>query len=250
MDSEFRDSDVLDIIAEALEPSPEVANPAPQGQIPLAFNEGRLLEVLAEILPKYMPRADMQVVFDELREHLYSGVNSTTLRTLHSMTKNCKRCPMLETVADLPTWNFNDPDMVIVAESPAITQESASLLADNLSKAGFSSRNLCLTYVNRCKAQGRKHSADEVNNCLPYLHTELQLLKPKLIVTMGAVASSALTSAKIDLGEDRGNILWMGPWPILPTWAPGYVLKGQGRLADQFEQDMRTAFNFTYGRSE
>lgn len=250
MNSEFRDSDVLDIVTEALEDVPEVVVETPQGHIPLAFNEGKLLEVLADILPKYMQRADMQVVFDELREHLYSGIGGTNLRTLHSMSKNCKRCPMLTTVADLPTWNFNDPDMVIVAESSALTQDSTNLLAENLAKVGFSSRNLCLTYVNRCKAQGRKHSADEIENCLPYLHTELQLLKPKLILTMGAVASSAVTSAKIDLGEDRGNILWMGPWPILPTWAPGYVLKGQGRLADQFEQDMRTAFNFTYGRSE
>lgn len=251
MEPEFRDSDVDDIVSEALSVVPEGVAQTPQAYIPLAFNEGRLLETLAEVLPKYMQRADMQVVLDELRTKLYSGIGGEGLRTLHSMTKNCKRCPALTTTADIPSWNLIDPDVVIVVESSSsLSQEAMNLMATTLSGVGFSSRNMCLTFVNRCKVMGRKHSAGEVENCLPYLHTELQLLKPKLIVSMGSAAISALTSTQIGLGEERGDMLWIGPWPVLPTWAPGYVLNGKGRIADQFEQDLQTAFNFVYGRSE
>lgn len=250
MDEEFREDDVLDIIATALEVESE-EHEVPQTYLPLAFNEGRLLEVLSETLPRYMQRADMQVVLDELRGHLYSGISETGLRTLHSMTKNCHRCPALADVsADIPSWNLVDPDMVLVLEGSAIPQESLNLLISTLSKVGFSSRNLTLTFINRCKAQGRKHSADEVQNCLSYIHTELQLLKPKLIVTLGATASAAIFSTPISLGDDRGNIMWMGPWAIMPTWAPGYALNGKGRITEQFEQDLQTAFRFVYGRSE
>jgi uracil-DNA glycosylase family 4 len=250
MTEEFRERDVLDILAEALEEEPEAVVPA-KAYIPLAFNEGRLLEVLSELLPKYMHKADVQAVLSDIREELYSGIGENGLRTLHSMTMNCKRCVELAHPAVIPSWNVTSPDCVFVAESPSIfSQDSMNYFTSLLSKVGFSSRNICLTYVNRCKAIKRKHSADEITNCLPYLHTEIQLMKPKLIVPMGLIAASALTSATLELGEERGRILWIGPWAVMPTWATGYALRAGGRVAEQFESDLLSAFNFTYGRSE
>jgi uracil-DNA glycosylase family 4 len=249
---EFREEDVLDIVREALDIVAEDA-PVTQSYIPLAFNEGRLLEVLCEQLPKYaLGNADIQVILAELREELYSKVNPpANLRTLHSVTRNCRRCPNLMHPADLPAWNVTDPDCLFVVESPsALSPEATQLLIDGLSKAGFKSRNIGMTYVNRCKAKARKHTGVEIANCMSYLHAEIQLMKPKLIVPLGLVSSSVVLSTPVELGEERGKIMWLGPWAVMPTWAPGYVKRAGGRVAEQLAQDFTSAFNFVYGRSD
>lgn len=248
---EFREEDVLDIVREALDIVAE-DTPVTQSYIPLAFNEGRLLEVLCEQLPKYaLGNADIQVILADLREELYSKVSSTNLHTLHSVTKNCRQCPNLLPGAELPAWNVVDPDCLFVVESPSgLSPDALQVLVDGLSKVGFKSRNIGMTYVNRCKAKARKHTPVEIANCMGYLHAEIQLMKPKLIVPLGLVSSSVVLSSAIELGEERGKIMWVGPWAVMPTWAPGYVKHAGGRVAEQLAQDFTTAFNFVYGRSD
>jgi hypothetical protein len=57
------------------------------------------------------------------------------------------------------------------------------------------------------------------------LHTEIQLLNPKLIVCLGGVPSSVLFGTDIKIKDIRGQIMWLGYWPILTTYSPNYVLK-------------------------
>jgi uracil-DNA glycosylase len=64
---------------------------------------------------------------------------------------------------------------------------------------------------------------------------------------MGLVATCSLLPAKIHMNEERGRIVWLGPWPILPIFSPSYVLRGGGNLNTLFEQDMEKAYNFVYG---
>lgn len=247
-EEEFSPEEVAAIVSEAL----AIEQPEAARYIPLAFNEGRLLERLAEILPKYpVGRADIQMILSELREELYSQVSPTNIRTLHSVTKNCKRCPNMAASATLPSWNVVDPDCVFVADSPlSLYKDTIDHLVSSLSKVGFKSRSIALTYVNRCPSKDRKYSPQDIANCLGYLHTELQLMKPKLIVPLGLVASSAVLSAPLELGEERGKIIWVGPWAVMCTWAPGYALRSKGHADEQLLADLQTAFNFTYGRSE
>ena len=216
--------------------------------LPLAFNEGRLLEVLSEKLVTYLPIADVQVLLDDLRDELYSGLDLGTLKTLHTITRNCRKCPAMIPDPNLPKWNLQDPDVMFIAEQPLRTSDEIDLFVATLKTSGFNSNRVMLTYVNRCSvAEKRRATVDEINNCLGYLHHEIQLVKPKLLVPLGLLPTSTLLLSDIKLASERGKICWLGPWAIMPTYSLSYVLNGSEHLRETFEQDIKFANSFCYG---
>ena len=245
MNEEFDSQEVLDLIADALASHGPNAL-LPSLDMPLAFNEGRLLEVLSIKLQKYLVQPDIQMVLDDLRTELYSNINRDNLKMIHSVIKNCKKCPNLEINPQQPFWNLADPDVVLVMETPSMSKAVMDYLVSILISAGFSSKRLALTFVNRCKANNRKHDVAEIKNCTSFLHAELQLMQPKLIIPLGLLATSTILGADITLGKERGNICWLGPWAIMPTYSPAHVLKVEN-LQDDLALDLKNAHKFTYG---
>jgi len=244
---EFDEQEVINLIAQALADGGASAL-QPERTLPLAFNDSRLLEVLATRLPKYVPVPDVQVILDELRDELYSDVNLGTLKQLHIIAKNCRRCPAMIPEPQMPQWNLVDPDVVFVLDQPTNHKESIDLFVSTLKKVGFSSSRIMLTYVNRCSMQSRQRpGAEEIKKCTPYLFAELQIVRPKLIMPLGLVPTAAILGTDVKLADERGHLCWLGPWAILPTVSPSYVLKGGGHIKENFEQDMQQAFNYLYG---
>jgi uracil-DNA glycosylase family 4 len=244
---EFDEKEVLDLIEKALAIDGSKAL-QPERILPLAFNEGKLLEVLATKLTSYLPIPDVQVVLDDLRDELYSGINQGDIKTLHAIAKNCRRCPLMTPAPTMPQWNLTDPDVIFVAEAPTNQKEAIDLLIGALRNSGFKSQRVMLTYVNRCTPKERRRaSAEEITTCSTYLHSEIQILRPKLVVALGAIPTATILGADVKISEERGKICWLGPWAILPTFSPAYVIKGAAHLAQSFEQDVQRAYGFTYG---
>lgn len=245
---EFDEKDVIDLVTSALaEHGPEVFLQRSERTLPLALNEGRLLEMLSTQLTKYLPNPDVQVILDDLRTELYSDLDTGTLKNLHSVTLNCRRCPAMAS-PQLPMWNLVDPDVMFILDQPVDHKEASGLFVDTLKKAGFKSHRVMLSYVNRCiLKEKRKPNVSEIQNCVPYLQNEIQLVKPKLVVPLGLVPTSVLLNADVKLADERGRIIWLGPWAIMPTYSPSYILKAQSSTLATFESDIQLAYNFTYG---
>jgi len=162
---------------------------------------------------------------------------------LHTATKNCRKCNLGNVVPELPKWNVTDPDAMFLVESPSLPPDAIELFLKSLKSSGFNSSRVCLTYVNRCPAR-KKFDQSEIANCLPYLHSEIQLLNPKLIVTLGLLPLVSLIGSEVKIKDYRGNIFWLGYWPILPTYSPIYALKSGNSQIDQFMNDIQTAHTF------
>jgi DNA polymerase len=245
---DFDEDEVLQLVEQALRDKGGNAFRV-SSKIPLSFGDSALLEKLDSVLTPYLNKADVQMVLHELRSsQLDDFEKEQTLEQLHIVTKNCRKCPETQPGATLPFWNVTDPDVVFVSEVPMSDPNSLDYFTRTASEAGFTSSRICMSFVNRCSKKSRvKHTMEEIENCIPYLLNEIQTLKPKLIVTMGLVATCAILPAKLHMNEERGKIIWLGPWPVLPTYSPAYVLRGSGNLPSLFEQDFGRAYNFVYG---
>lgn len=247
MYEEFDESEVIELVESALAEKGQDAF-AVKSKIPLAFGDSNILESLNEILSSYLNQADVQMILTKIRQRTLKDFDlNKTLEQLHIITKNCIKCPNLIHDSQIPFWNVADPDVLFIVESPYIDQSSMELFKNTASGAGFTSSRLCMTFVNRCKKSKGKYTLEEVNSCTPYLLSEIQILKPKLIVPLGLIATCAVIGANIQMNEQRGKMVWLGPWPILPLFSPGYALRGGDSLSSIFAQDMEKAYNFVYG---
>lgn len=244
---EFSEEELSQLIDEALS---ENKSAHPFGNITsyLGLAETDLLSSLHERLSKRFVGTYVNDIFQEVRGDLLSRKIPTSLKDLHTITRNCRKCS-IDSNAELPKWNTESCDIAIVVESPSLSSDAISLMVESFKKAGFSSDQMCLTYVNRCPVK-RKYENKEVINCAPYLHLELQLLNPKLILCLGSIPSSVVFGTDIKIKDVRGKITWLGYWPILTTYSPQYVLKqssqeiGSSVALEHFQNDIFQAYDF------
>ena len=235
---EFSEQELKDLIDHALAAKKSDKSNSPK--IYLGLGETDLLESIHQRLSKRVIESDLNTIFRDLRSDILSRKISTSRKDLHTVTLNCKKCE-IDSSAELPKWNVDNPDVVVVIDSPSLPADAVNLMVNTFKKIGFSSDQLCLTYVNRCPVR-RKYEPSEVINCSQYLHLELQILNPKLIFCLGATPLSVLFGTDIKIKDIRGKLLWLGYWPIIDTYSPMYTLKSE--LSDVFESDVIQAYNF------
>lgn len=243
---QFESQEVIDLVESALAKGGQSAFVSEQ-TIPLGLGQGDMLGRLFEQLTKVINIGDAQMVFDDLRDEIYAGIEAPDLKTLHTITMNCRKCREdVKPEPHLPRWNLKDPDCLFIVEAPFYSEEQTQFFVDGLVKAGFSSQRVALTYVNRCPAVGN-YQPENVRNCSNYLLTEIQVLKPKLLVPLGLAATSVLLGTDVKMADIRGAITWLGPWALLPTYSPAYALKSGGSVTGNYASDIASAYNFCYG---
>jgi len=208
----------------------------------LGFAETDILSLIFSRLENKLHLSEVSDIFHDVRVDLLSRKFSSSLADLHTVTKNCRKCS-LQSTPELPKWNVQDPDVVVIIDSPSLSPEATANMVSSFKEAGFSSDQLCLTYVNRCPVR-RKYEDQEIINCSPYLHAEVQMLNPKLILCLGATPASVLFGSHMKISDSRANILWLGHWPILVTYSPMYVLKSGSSASEQFNADIQQAYQF------
>jgi uracil-DNA glycosylase len=108
------------------------------------------------------------------------------------------------------------------------------ILDKALEEAGINRKELYVTNaVKHFKFEERgkrrlhkKPSSSEVNACRPWLEAEVQLVKPRIIVCLGATAAQSLLGSKFRLTQDRGNPI-AHPWAqhVVATIHPSAILR-------------------------
>jgi uracil-DNA glycosylase len=76
-------------------------------------------------------------------------------------------------------------------------------------------------------AGNRKPTPQEMNTCIPYLHEQIDLIRPKVIVALGATAVEGLLGKTIGITRLRGNWKTYRGTPLMPTYHPAYLLRNQ-----------------------
>jgi len=71
----------------------------------------------------------------------------------------------------------------------------------------------------------REPKADEIDLCLEYILKEIEIIKPKIIITLGIEAYNYLTSDTKTIEVIRGEVIKQDNYIIIPTYHPNYLLK-------------------------
>jgi DNA polymerase len=144
--------------------------------------------------------------------------------------------------------------MMLVGEQPGDREDLAGepfvgpagrVLNQALDRAGVDRADAYVTNVVkhfRFRREGkvrvhRTPGVEHVRACLPWLQAELALIRPRLLVTLGATAAKALLGAPFRLTRHRGEVLEYESLPLVATIHPSAVLRGpQERQAEMLEE--------------
>jgi DNA polymerase len=151
------------------------------------------------------------------------------IRTTHC----CDLCPGRTNA--VPGEGNPRADLVLVGEGPGATEDAtgrpfvgqAGQLLDSILDAIEVPRNsVYITNIVKCRPpQNRKPLPDEIAACIPYLHRQLELLQPKVIVAMGGTAGESLLGVRKSLGELRGKVHTFNGIPLVVTYHPAALLR-------------------------
>lgn len=95
-------------------------------------------------------------------------------------------------------------------------------------------RDTYVCNIIKCRPPGnRRPEPFEIEACMPYLHEQLAVVEPKVIVALGNTAVAALINTKMGITKIRGSWkLYRGRIPVMPTYHPSYLLRPSAQQAE------------------
>jgi uracil-DNA glycosylase len=125
--------------------------------------------------------------------------------------------------------------LMLVGEGPGATEDAtgrpfvgqAGQLLDSILQAIEVPREtVYITNIVKCRPpQNRKPLPDEIAACIPYLHRQIDLIRPKVIVALGGTAGEALLGVRKSLGELRNKVHTFNGIPLVVTYHPAALLR-------------------------
>jgi uracil-DNA glycosylase len=184
----------------------------------------------------------------------------TSLKAVREAAAGCRACDLYKN-ATQTVFGEGSPkaELVLVGEQPGDEEDLAGkpfvgpagrLLDGALEEAGIDRKLAYVTnVVKHFKWQPRgkrrihqKPNAAEIAACRPWLDAELSLLKPKVLVCLGATAAQALLGRQLRVSKDRGVPVQSDLAPVvMATVHPSSILRSDDREAEMalFVEDLR-----------
>ena len=86
--------------------------------------------------------------------------------------------------------------------------------------------NVFIGNIIKCRPpNNRDPNPDEIRTCLPYLQRQIEIIRPKTILTLGRISSQVLSGRSSGIGALRGSTFRFMDIPCIPTYHPSGVLR-------------------------
>jgi len=136
-----------------------------------------------------------------------------------------------------------DAQLMFIGEAPGGDEDeqgepfvgrAGQLLTKIIQAMGLQRADVYIGNILKCRpdtpgqsAGNRKPTTDEMATCIPYLHEQIDLIRPKVIVALGATAVEGLLGKTIGITKLRGTWKTYRGTPLMPTYHPAYLLRNQ-----------------------
>jgi DNA polymerase len=156
---------------------------------------------------------------------------------LKAAVASCSACPLhkgrTQTVFGVGDENA---DWLFVGEGPGAEEDArgepfvgqAGKLLDNMLAAISLRRgeNVYIANIVKCRPPGNRNpEPSEAHACEPYLHRQIGLIRPKLIIALGKVAALNLLQTDASIASLRGKVHRWRDIPLIVTYHPAYLLR-------------------------
>ena len=141
-----------------------------------------------------------------------------------------------------------DADLVFVGEAPGRDEDrqgvpfvgrAGQLLTKIIASIELTRDEVYIANVIKCRPPDNRNPAlDEVQTCEPFLFRQLDVIRPKVVVALGAFAVRTLLGSDQAISRLRGRVHDFRGAKLVPTFHPAFLLRSPDRKRDVWE-DMK-----------
>jgi uracil-DNA glycosylase len=219
----------LSASVQAATPSPAPATPKPAAPV----KERSIFAPAAGIPP------------EPVVEPLAPEAKEGAMAELRARASVCVKCPNLVAARTQVVFGVGNvhAEVMFVGEAPGADEDeqgepfvgaAGQLLTKIIQTMGQSRETVYIANILKCRpdmppgASGnRKPTPAEMRTCIPYLQEQINIIRPKVLVALGATAVEGLFGKPIPITKQRGNWMTYRDIPVMPTFHPAYLLRNQ-----------------------
>jgi uracil-DNA glycosylase family 4 len=165
------------------------------------------------------------------------------LRHLAERASVCVKCPHLAARRHTVVFGVGNPDarLMFIGEGPGEEEDlqgepfvgrAGQLLTKMILAMGLTREQVYIANIVKCRPDmpagapgNRKPTKQEMDTCVPYLRAQIEVIRPALLVALGATAVEGLLGPVGTIGSLRGKFLEYRGTPLMPTYHPSYLLR-------------------------
>jgi uracil-DNA glycosylase family 4 len=200
--------------------------------------ETRSVTIEESALPKRSPKTTTASDSVPRLEVIASAPDETLLKIQQDLGE-CTRCKLHKTRNKIVFGDGNPKaDLVFIGEGPGADEDeqglpfvgrAGKLLTQMIEAMGLQRRDVYICNVVKCRPPGnRQPESDEVEKCAPFLFRQLDSIRPKVIVCLGATAAQTLLQTNRSISHFRGQWVDFRGYKMLATYHPAYLLRNPG----------------------
>ena len=178
---------------------------------------------------------------------------SKTINLIAKEVSECTKCSLAKH-RNQPVFGAGsvNADLMFIGEAPGAEEDrlgvpfvgrSGKLLDNLLLEEMNMDRSACyISNVVKCRPpENRDPKSEEIESCRPYLETQLEIIKPRVIITLGNFATRLLLDTKIGITKLRGKKYEYFGCTLIPTFHPAAALRGRAGVIENIRADLRKA---------
>lgn len=210
---------------------------------------GREIEDILEILSFYralgfreLPESFIANLI-KLKQTGKSYLKEDIIESINREIARCEKCKLSQSRKN-PVFGEGSlyAKILFIGEAPGVEEdiegkpfvgEAGKLLTSLIEKMGFKREEVYITNTVKCHPpKNRTPLEEEIGSCIDYLHREIELISPKVIMTLGKVATYALKGMEgklkdLEISKIRGKVFFFREIPVIPTFHPAYLLRNR-----------------------
>lgn len=168
------------------------------------------------------------------------------LQMLARYYRNCTRCPLHQgrTQMVFGVGNPHSP-LMIVGEGPGEQEDlqgepfvgrAGQLLTKMLAAIGLRRQDVYITNIVKCRPPNNRTPFDEeMDACIPILRQQFAVIRPRLLLTLGAAATRAIIDRNARITQIRGQWFERNGVRMMATYHPAYLLRNPAKKAEAWE---------------
>ena len=175
---------------------------------------------------------------------------SVDLAVVAEEASGCVRCGLAATRTQV-VFGVGDPhaDLLVVGEGPGADEDRlgepfvgrSGKLLDQLvlEEMGLTRQDFYIANVVKCRPpDNRDPRPEEIEACNPWLEQQLDLIAPKVVLTLGNFAMRTLLQTKEGITKVRGKAYPFRGGVLIPTFHPAAILRGGAQPLAQMRADL------------